>query len=149
MREQRGGITAVHCRGKQRGGEGDDGGFTIYWFPGEHVAVAWIRPAATILDFLLLVPGHQKSRGFTECGSGATAPHRLHLWPREEFWTGGGRGGPGLTGGCKLGVQAGGAQARGCRRGGAGEGVQAGGCRRGDEGGGGAGGRCRQGDANG
>ena len=31
------------------------------------------------------------------CGSGASAPHRLHLWPREESWTGGGRGGPGLT----------------------------------------------------
>ena len=30
-------------------------------------------------------------------GSGASAPHRLHLWPREEPWTGGGRGGPGLT----------------------------------------------------
>ena len=29
-------------------------------------------------------------------GSGASAPHRLHLWPREEPWTGGGRGGPGL-----------------------------------------------------
>ena len=43
------------------------------------------------------MPGHQISSRCTVCGSGASAPHRLHLWPREESWTGGGRGGPGLT----------------------------------------------------
>ena len=66
------------------------------------VAVAWlclwaIRPTATILGVFILVPGHQISSRCTVCGSGASAPHRLHLWPREESWTGGGRGGPGLT----------------------------------------------------
>ena len=30
-------------------------------------------------------------------GSGASATHRMDLWPREEPWTGGGRGGPGVT----------------------------------------------------
>ena len=56
------GTTAVHCHG-EGGGQGDNRGFTIYRVPGEHAAVAWlcvraIRPAATILDFLPLVPGH-------------------------------------------------------------------------------------------
>ena len=68
----------------------------------KYVAVAWlclwaIRPTATILGVFILVPGHQTSSRCTVCGSGASAPHRLHLWPREESWTGGGRGGPGLT----------------------------------------------------
>ena len=68
----------------------------------KYVAVAWlclwaIRPTATILGVFILVPGHQISSRCTVCGSGASAPHRLHLWPREESWTGGGRGGPGLT----------------------------------------------------
>ena len=66
------------------------------------MAVAWlclraIRPTATILGVFILVPGHQISSRCTVCGSGASAPHRLHLWPGEESWTGGGRGGPGLT----------------------------------------------------
>ena len=68
----------------------------------KHVAVAWLclwatRPTATILGVFILVPGHQISSRCTVCGSGASAPRRLHLWPREESWTGGGRGGPGLT----------------------------------------------------
>ena len=66
------------------------------------MAVAWlclwaIRPTATILGVFILVPGHQISSRCTVCGTGASAPHRLHLWPREESWTGGGRGGPGVT----------------------------------------------------
>ena len=88
--------------GKGHGGERDDEDWTTYRFPGKHVAVAWlclwaIRPTATILRVFILVPGHQISRRCTVYGSGAFAPHRLHLWPREEPWTGGGRGGPGLT----------------------------------------------------
>ena len=84
------------------GGERVDENWTTYRFPGKHVAVAWlclwaIRPTATILRVFILVPGHQISRRCTVYGSGASAPHRLHLWPREEPWTGGGRGGPGLT----------------------------------------------------
>ena len=84
------------------GGEKHDESCTTYWFPGEHVAVAWLcvwatRPTATSVRVFILVPGHQISRRCTEYGSGASAPHRLHLWPREEPWMGGGRGGPGLT----------------------------------------------------
>ena len=75
-RNCRGVTTAVHCHGKEYGGEGDDGGFTICWFLGERVAVAWlcmraICPATTILEVLSLVPGHQKSRKCIECGSGS------------------------------------------------------------------------------
>ena len=49
------------------GGERDDENCTTYWFPGKHVAVAWlclwaIRPTATILRVFIPVPGHQISR---------------------------------------------------------------------------------------
>ena len=70
-------------------GGGGDGGYTIYRFPGEHVVAAWLcvradRPATTILEVVSLVLGHQNSRRCTECGSGAPAPHRPYLWPREK-----------------------------------------------------------------
>ena len=84
------------------GGERDDENCTTYRFPGKHVAVAWlclwaIRPTATILRVCIPVPGHQISRRCTVYGNGASAPHKLHLWPREEPWMGSGRAGPGLT----------------------------------------------------
>ena len=87
--------------GKGHGGERDDENRTTYRVPGKHVAVAWlclwaVRPTATILRVFILVPGHQISRRCTVYGSGASAPHGLHLWPWEEPWTSGGRGGTGL-----------------------------------------------------
>ena len=126
-----GGTTVVHYRRKERGVEGDNRGFTIYRFPNGHAAVAWrcmqaIHHAATILDFFPLVPGHQKSRRRTECGSGAITPHRQHLWPREESRMGGGRGGPGLTRGGRGGACP---EVRGGRVGGEGRGGEQGGMR--------------------